>query len=432
MWWEQPGHLEVHKNELLFAGKPVTDLSETHGTPAYFYNTGKVVAQFDKMQEAMEASSLGDVQVKFAVKANNNREIVRTIGEQGAGIDATSPDELKLARECGFSDRDVVFTGTALSDADLSFLAETDVLVNFDSVSSLRRFDARAGREVGLRINSGVGLGRSKKTTTGGKTATDSGSGDPASNGSGDDGAGDSLPVKFGIPHDDARLLEEAFETIEQNGYELVCIHHHVGSGWLGDQALKQEENYPTALENTLDVVERAEQRGHDVSILDLGGGYGVPHAKDEEPLVLRRLFDAISDRISESSVRFDVVYLEPGTYLVSDAGIFVTKVNTVESKNGYRFVGVDSGLNSFNSFAHYNYHHEVVNCCRVTSDGDRETVIVAGNNCESGDLFTEERSLPTTVEEGDYLALLNAGAYGAVFRSDFNLRDPADEIIIS
>lgn len=431
MWWEEDSHLEVRKNELYIADQAVVDLAKKHGTPAYFYNPQKTVEQYYEMREGIETSSLEDVQIMFSVKANNNPAIIRTLGEQGAGIDATSPGELKRVRECGFNDEDIVYTGTSLSNADLSVLAETDVLVNFDSVSSIKRFEACKGRRVGLRINSGVGLGRSKKTTTGGKKATDSTLGE-SSSGQNVGESDDAIPVKFGIPYDDSRLLNEAFETIENNGYKLVCIHHHVGSGWLGEQALEADQNYITAIKNTLKIAEYAERRGHDISILDLGGGYGVPHSENESKLPLRKLFDTVADIIATSDVRFDTIFIEPGTYLVSEAGIFVTKVNTVESKHNYQFVGVDSGLNSFNSFAHYDYYHEVVNCSQVTSEGGEETAIVAGNNCESGDLFTKQREIPSNINEGDYLALLNAGAYAAVFRSNFNLRKTAKEIVLS
>jgi len=424
MWWESEGHLTVEDNKLQIAGRSVVDLVAEHRTPVYFYNLNRIRRRFERMQRALTSSLLEGSEIKFAMKANNNPTVLEILADCGAGIDATSPNEVVRARKAGFGDESIIFTGTMLSDDDLSFLREADVLVNFDSVSSLRRFNAGPSREVGLRINSGVGLGRSKKTTTGGKVT------DSAHETGESTGHDNGIPVKFGIPHDDDGLLEQAFDIVERHEYTLSCIHHHVGSGWLADQALDQDENYLTAVQNTLHVAERATDRGHDVSILDLGGGFGVRQAEDEDELPLERLFDLIARQIEDSSVSFDQVFLEPGAFLVSDAGIFVTKVNTVERKGGRTFVGVNAGLNSFNSFAHYDYYHEVVNCSSVVDEsGTQESVVVAGNNCESGDLFTEERTLPTTVSEGDYLALLNAGAYGAVFRSDFNLREPASEI---
>jgi diaminopimelate decarboxylase len=424
MWWTRTEHLDISDNSLQFAGESVQDIVDQHGTPVYLYDPDRVIGRYERLRLAIEESALSAVDIKFALKANNNRLLLETLRECGAGIDATSPNEVKAARECGFDDENIVFTGTSLSDDDLAFLSQSELLVNFDSVSSLERFDADAGRRIGLRINSGVGLGRSKKTTTGGQE-TDG----PDETKEAD---GESIPVKFGIPYDEPHLLERAFDRIEDRGYDLDCIHHHVGSGWLGDQAFDAGENYLTAVDHTLGVIELAEQRGHNVSVLDIGGGFGVPHAAAEEPLDLVKLFDGVADRLSESSATIDRVYIEPGTYLVSDAGIFVTQVTTVEPKNNRLFVGVDSGLNSFNSFAHYDYYHEVVNCNRVTvGENYEQSVIVVGNNCESGDIFTKERSIPTTVEEGDYLAFLNAGAYGAVFRSDFNMREQAAEIVV-
>ena len=428
MWWEEPGHLDVEQNKLYFAGHAVDELVDRHGTPTYFYNLTKSQDKLTHFKDALETSNLDGFAIKYAVKANNNTELLERFETQNIGIDATSPNELHLAQDCGFSDSEIVFTGTSLSNQDLDAFAQTDVLINFDSVSSLRRFNGDPGRPVGLRINSGVGLGRHAKTTTGGEAAEDespTGSDSDTTNQKG-------IPVKFGIPHDDSQLFSAAFDTIEKRGYELSCIHHHVGSGWLGDQALKAERNYLTALEHTLKVVDKAQQRGHEISILDLGGGFGVPHSHEEDPLPLVEFFDAISDLISDRGLEFSEIFVEPGTYLVSEAGIFVTKVTTVETKHGYTFVGVDAGLNSFNSFANYEYYHEIVNCNSVKGDGDGMVVTVAGNNCESGDLFAIERPIETTIQEGDYLALLNAGAYGAVFKHNFNLREPASEIVVS
>jgi diaminopimelate decarboxylase len=453
MWWESHDHLDVRDNTLWFAGSPVSDAADEHGTPAYLYDTDKIAQQYASLTSAIEDSELPHTEIKYAIKANNHPAVVETLLECGAGIDATSPNEVTVARDLGCDERDIVFTGTSLSDADLGTVAESSVLVNFDSVSALQRFDAPQGRSVGLRINSGVGLGRSKKTSTGGTVSAESAASaatdedgtaaggsepgdraetrtDEQSDDSHSDDAG--IPVKFGIPHGDEESLATAFRIIEDRGYDLDCIHHHVGSGWLDDQAFAPGENYLTALERTLSVAEAAEARGHDVGVLDLGGGFGVPHTEDEDPLDLRRLFDAVARQINDSSVEFERVFLEPGTYLVSDAGVFITRVSTVEEKGRYTFVGVNSGLNSFNSYAHYGYHHEVVNTSTVTTESQRiESVVIAGNNCETGDLFTDERTLPTRVAEGDLLALLNAGAYGAVFTSEFNLREPAAEVIV-
>lgn len=409
MWWETEGYLAVKENRLQFGGRDVVDLLAEHGTPTYLYDMERIVRQYERLRSGIDTSDLTGVEIKYALKANNHPKTLETIKACGAGIDATSPNELRHAREHGFTDDEIVFTGTALSDEDLTMLHESDVLVNFDSVSSLRRFEADPGRAVGLRINSGIGLGRSEKTTTGGEEANES------------------LPVKFGIPHNETRLLDEAFEIIEDRGYRLRCLHHHVGSDWLGEQALQQEPNYLDALDNLLSVATRARERGHTAFALDLGGGFGTPHRDDEEPFPVKAFFDAVAARLANTPV--SELFVEPGTSLVSPAGIFCTTVTTVERKNDRTFVGVDAGLNSFNSPAQYDYYHEAVVPGRVT--GDSSVVTVAGNNCESGDLFAVDRSLPTTVREGDRLVFLNAGAYGAVFRSEFNLRDPAAEVVV-
>lgn len=419
MWWRRDGHLTVQHNELQFAGESVPELVETHGTPVYLYDLDRLRTQFERLEAALDASGLPNPAVRYAMKANNVEQVLDAVRACGGGIDATSPGEAKLASDRGFDADDIVFTGTSLSDSDLRFLADRDMLVNFDSVADLRRFDAGAGRRVGLRINSRVGLGRSKKTTTGGTEAE------------GDTGDGDGLPVKFGIPADEAHV-SAALSAVDEAGFELDCLHHHVGSGWLSAQAINEEHpDYLDALDTLLSVAETIEARGHDLSTLDLGGGYGVPHRRDETPIDLDRFFGAVADRIDRSPVSFDRVFVEPGTFLVSDCGIFVTRVTKVETKGGRTFVGVDGGLNNFNSPAHYDYYHHLVDADRVVDPEQEMCITVAGNNCESGDLFAVDRDVPTRIETGDALAFLNAGAYGTVFQSDFNLRETAADIVV-
>ncbi len=398
------GHLTVRGNELFIGEEPVVELARKYGTPVYVYNLKRVEDNYLRMADALRKAGFKEWEIHYAMKANNNVHVLETIRKLGGKIDATSPGEVKLAWEVGFGDGDIIFTGTSLSNGDLEFLSGTGILVNFDSLSSIRRFRGEPFRKVGLRINTGVGIGRVEKTTTGGSEIG-------------------SLPVKFGIP---LNRVDEAFDLIEEKDYTLSCLHHHVGSDWTGPKV----ERYFPALRNLLDVAARAEERlGYRIETIDLGGGYGVPHSEDEPEFPLYEFFSRVKEHLDERGFGRAKVIVEPGTYLVSDAGILVVQVNTVEEKNGRIFVGVDAGLNVFNSPALYNYYHEVVVCNRVAAE-ETVTATVVGNICESGDIFAVDRPLPK-VEEGDYLAILNAGAYGYVMANNYNLRPKGREVVV-
>ena len=404
MWWEKTNHLTVVNNKLFMGRYDVVELVKEHGTPVYIYNLSRIRDNYLRMADAMERAGFKKWRIHYAMKANNNTEVLNIIKELGGGIDATSPGEVELAMKSGFKESDIIFTGTSLSNSDLEFLAKTGVLINFDSISSLRRFEDAEGRKVGLRINTGIGIGRVEKTTTGGSEVGQ-------------------IPVKFGIS---GKAVDIAFDIIESKGFELYCLHHHVGSDWVGEK-IKQ---YFQALDNLLKVAEKAEARfGRSVKVLDLGGGYGVPHSEGEEEFPVYDFFQKVKEHMEEFGFGDLEVIVEPGTYLVSDAGILVAQVNTVEEKNGRMFVGVDAGLNVFNSPALYNYYHEIVVCNRVTSE-KRMIATVVGNICESGDVFAVDRELPV-IKEGDYLAILNAGAYGYVMANSYNLRPKGKEVVV-
>jgi len=249
MWWEKSNHLRIVNNRLFIGEYDVVTLTEEYGSPVYIYNLNRIKDNYIRMADALEKAGFRKWRIHYAMKANNNREVLRLIRRLGGGIDATSPGEVRLAIKMGFKENDIIFTGTSLSNSDLEFLAQTNILINFDSISSIRRFNSEDGRRVGLRINTGIGIGRVEKTTTGGSEVGQ-------------------IPIKFGIS---GKAIDVAFDLIESKGFELYCLHHHVGSDWVGSKI----EKYFQALDNLLKVVERAEMRfGKPVEVLDLGGGY--------------------------------------------------------------------------------------------------------------------------------------------------------------
>lgn len=404
MWWEKQDNL-IAKNNCLFIGDHrVSELAEKYGTPLYVYNAKRIRENYYTLNDALKSAGFKDYRIHYAMKANNHIGMLKILKELGAGIDATSPGEVSLASKIGFSDSDIIFTGTSLGDSDLAYLSQRDVLINFDSISSIRRFKSKQDRRVGLRINTGVGLGRTPWITTGGTSTK-------------------GIPVKFGLS---GKNIIKAAKLIKEKNLGMFCIHHHVGSDWLGDQI----DNYFLALSNLIDYASEIQSvLGYSISVLDLGGGYGVPHWGKEENFPVYDFFHRVFELVTESGLNFSKVVIEPGNFLVGDAGTLVVQVNTVEQKNNRTFVGVNCGLNVFNSPSLYGIYHEIIvtGKCR---DLQTETVTVAGNICEAGDLFAIDRELPK-INEGDYLAILNSGAYGSTMSSEYNLRPKAKEVLV-
>jgi diaminopimelate decarboxylase len=263
-------------------------------------------------------------------------------------------------------------------------------VLNLDSLSALRRVGARArGRHIGLRVNPQIGTGYSEKLTY----------------------AGDK-PTKFGIYAD---RFEDALCEARAHGLEVRGLHFHVGSGWL-------RAGLPTFLE----ALRRAADLGRRVSGLEyvnVGGGLGIPLQESDHPVDLDAYAAGIARHLGPLGV---TVHLEPGDFLVKDAGLLLVEVVTVEEKGGVTFVGVDCGFNAYCLPSVYRFHQEVV-LCRAADAPPTIRCTVAGHINEAGDLFSEGCPLPE-VREGDLLAFLNAGGYAASMASYHCARPHAAE----
>lgn len=404
MWWENQNNTNIKNNMLHIKNKSVLDIVKDIGTPVFIYNLQVVKEQFEKLDNVFKQLDINNYKILYALKANRNVEIIKYLKTLGVGIDASSPAEVDFALRLGFSEEDIILTGNFLSNEDLYSMKSKSCIINFDSLSALRRFDVARGRRIGLRFNTEYGAGRNESVVTGGKLT----------------GA---IPVKFGLT---MNQFEEAVEIINKKGLIIESLHHHVGSNWLANNT----ENYFKAFENLLKVYNRLySEYNISVPIIDLGGGYGVPHSESEQEFPLESFFKRIKIMLKDIDLNSTKIIIEPGSFLVSSAGILVSQVNTVETKFDYNFVGLDMGLNVFNSPALYKYYHEVINCNNCY-DKVKNHYNICGNICEPVDMFAVEREMPV-IKEGDYLAILNAGAYGSVMSSDYNLRKRASEIII-
>lgn len=394
-WWQRP-RLGYRQNRLQLAGQDLDTLARSAGTPLYAYDGQRVLDNARRIRAALRAAVGAKHRVFYAMKSNRFAPLLAALRTHDVcGIDACSPEELLLARQCGFREADISYTGTAMSDEDARCLARHPaVLVNCDSLASLRRVAALSpGRAVGLRINPGLGLGyrKNKLLRYAGEAAT-----------------------KFGIY---AEQFPAALALARELGLRVEGLHFHTGCGFLTPQL--------AVLDRIFARVRTFIRQVPDLRYVNLGGGLGIPLVTGDRPLDLEAWSRLVRRHFGRGSF---AVHLEPGDYLVKDAGVLLLEVNTVENKAGTVFVGVNGGFNIHLEPAFYDLPLEPVPCVR--RDGPVRSFTLAGNINEALDIFARGVRLPLP-EEGDVLALLNAGGYGAAMSSNHCLRGRFREFLL-
>lgn len=385
LWWERDD-LSYRDGRLHFGNQDLASLAESAGTPAYVYRAPRVRDNLLRLSHALAAQALKH-DLFYAIKANRHRPLVaylRTLGR--CGIDACSPAEVEYALSAGFAESEISFTGTSVSEADLDRLqTHPGVHVNCDAISTIRRLGRRCpGRRIGIRVNPELGAGYNDRLRyAGGK------------------------PTKFGIYRD---RFEEAIAVARDARLAVEVLHFHLGSGYQGD-----------ALEVMDQVLERvgALLDAHpEIRTLNVGGGLGLRLTEADVAIDIQRWAAIVARHAGPRGLR---VQVEPGDYLVKDAGLLLVRVNTIEDKAGTRFVGVDAGLGILDLVAYYRTP-VVVAPLRLVASTTLERVTIAGNINEAIDLLAEDVGLPA-LAEGDLLALVNVGGYGASAASNHCMR---------
>jgi diaminopimelate decarboxylase len=390
--------MDVRNNQLCLGDCTVQSLLDAFGTPLYVYEEDVVRRQCRSMREAF-APARPDLH--YAVKANFNPAILRILRDEGVGIDAVSPFEVRLCLELGFKPEQILFTGNNTSEGDFAYCLEQGVPVNVGSLVELERYGRlNPGGRVSLRINPDVGAGHNPHVITGGPDS------------------------KFGIYHTEQPAIRS---LLEAHDLKLIGIQSHIGSGILRTDEMLQ----------AMEIILNTARNFEGLEFVNFGGGYGIPYRPDQKPLPLAELGSAMCERFASFCAEYGralKMKLEPGRYLVAQAGALLVRVTNVQSTPRHTFVGTDSGFNHLLRPVLYGAYHEVVNASRVK--GDAIEAVVAGNVCESGDVFTQgpeglEHRTFTRPELGDVLAVLDAGAYGMALASNYNLRMRPAEVLV-
>ncbi|MGB5851638.1 MAG: bifunctional aspartate kinase/diaminopimelate decarboxylase [Rhodanobacter sp.] len=355
-------------------------------TPRYVYHLPTV------RHQARELKSLAAVdRLHYAVKANTHPAILAVLADEGFGFECVSPGELKFVLAHVPESAPLLFTPNFAPREDYAFALTTRATVSLDALHPLEHWgELFRGREIVLRVDLGRGLGHHEKVRTGG-----SGS-------------------KFGLPVDQ---LDDFLHLADTHGVTVRGLHAHLGSGVL-DAAHWGDVHAQLA--------SLAERIGS-VSFIDIGGGLGVPSHPGEARLDIPAL-DRVLREVKAAYPHYQL-WMEPGRYLVADAGVLLAKATQQKGKGARRYLGLDTGMNSLIRPALYDAWHEIVNLTRLHEPATALYQVV-GPICESGDVLGSDRRLPEAVD-GDVILIAQAGAYGKVMSSLYNMRDEADEVVI-
>ena len=396
-WWERED-LHYRDGDLVFAGRRVEDLAEQFGTPSFYYNGRRIVANVQRLHDALTGAGLeGRFAVKYAMKANRFAPLLSHLRASGlVGIDACSPNEVEHAIACGFAAEDISFTAGSLSDRDLQRLSRIRGLaMTCDSMSVIRRWGALGpGREIGIRVNPALGISRAQndKLRYSGANTT-----------------------KFGIYREQ---FAEAVALAGQYGLRIKKIHFHTGCGYLTPQL----DLWDAIIDSCLWFVDQLDT----VEIVNVGGGLGVPHVAEDAPLDLNRWAAILARHFRGRGQRVEI---EPGDYIAKDCGILLLTVNTVEKKLETVFVGVDAGFNLAVEPAVYGLPFQPLPARLLP--GEKQTVSIVGNINEALDVWYAGIAMPP-LTEGMTLALINAGAYSSAMASNHCMRGDFKEFLLA
>ncbi|HLF10727.1 MAG TPA: diaminopimelate decarboxylase, partial [Gammaproteobacteria bacterium] len=329
----------------------------------------------------------------YAMKANNHPSILQIVHDHNLNFECVSPGEITRVLELlpDIDRKRILFTPNFAPRNEYEWALEQRVWVTLDNLHPLRHWaKAFKGKEIFIRIDTGQGRGHHEHVRTAG------------------------VHSKFGIPLFE---MDELQECVERSGARVVGLHAHTGSGVLSPEAWQDTGK------QLLKLVDRFSQ----VRYLDLGGGLGVPEKSGQPALDMAALDRALSEIKHGCGDR--QIWLEPGRYVVAQAGVLLTRVTQTKGKGEVQYIGVNTGMNSLIRPALYGAYHDIVNLSRLGKPAS-EVVTIVGPICETGDRLGSDRLLPAA-KENDVLLIANAGAYGYVMSSHYNLRDPAGELLI-
>ncbi|MGB5869821.1 MAG: diaminopimelate decarboxylase [Albidovulum sp.] len=377
----------------------IPDIAAAVGTPFYVYSTATLERHYKLFEEALSPMPH---MICYAMKANSNQAVIRTLARLGAGMDVVSGGEYLRARAAGVPGDRIVFSGVGKTAAEMRLALEGGVRqFNLESEPEMRALSVIAvsmgiKAPVTVRVNPDVDAKTHEKIATGKKEN------------------------KFGIPI--SRASEVYAEAAALPGLDVVGIDVHIGS------QLTDLEPYRQAYLKVADLTARLRAEGHDIRRLDLGGGLGIPYERTNTAPPLPLDYGAM---VQETLGHLDCeIEIEPGRLIAGNAGLLVASVIYLKNGEDRDFLILDAAMNDLIRPSMYGAHHDIIPVTEASAGVEPQPYDIVGPVCESGDTFAKSRNLPP-VRPGDLVAFRSAGAYGAVMASEYNTRPLIPEVLV-
>ncbi len=377
----------------------IAGIAEEIGTPFYCYSTATLERHYRVFDEAFRDV---DHMIFYSMKANSNQAVVKTLADLGAGIDVVSEGELRRALKLGIHGRKIVFSGVGKTAREMALaLKERIACFNVESEPELELLSSIA-RRLGTRAPVAVRINPDVDARTHAKIAT---------------GKADN---KFGVPYLEARAIYAKAARLP--GIDVVGIDMHIGS------QITELAPYETAYRLMADLVVDLRADGHDIRHLDLGGGLGVPYRGINDIPPHPQEYSALVQRLL-GHLRCRIL-LEPGRMITGNAGILAARVIYAKQAEGKTFIVVDAAMNDLVRPTLYDAWHDIIPVTDPGAGAETVAVDVVGPVCETGDYMARDRPLPRLLQ-GDLIAIMTAGAYGAVQSGTYNSRPLVPEVLV-
>ena len=391
-------HFRYHDGRLYAEGVCLTELAENIGTPFFCYSSASIEDNYNAFSHAI--SSL-DADICYAVKANSNKAVLSTLSRLGVGADVVSAGEIERVLSAGILAKKIVFSGVGKTFDELCKALLYGVrrinIESFEEIEILSKAAEATGcmAEVAVRVNPDVDAKTHDKISTGRQED------------------------KFGI---DFELAKEAYALLrEKHALKITGVAVHIGSQLIDLNPFRR------AYSRLSDFAIQLRSAGYEITELDLGGGLGIAYNNELVP-TLEEYAAVVSETVGNLGCK---LVFEPGRRIVGNSGVLVTKVIFIKEGSARRFCVVDSAMNDLIRPTLYNAYHQIISVREPNKSAISSRMDVVGPICESGDFFARDRALPP-MAAGDLMAVLTAGAYGAVMGSTYNSRSLAPEVMVN
>lgn len=384
--------MQLVNDQYQIQGINVLDICREFDTPLYVYDAEKIVSQYQNLIKAFEGVN---IRIKYATKALTNQAILKVLRKAGAGADAVSIQEIKLALMAGFGPGDIMFTPNCSDFQEIREAITLGVTVNIDNIPFLEKFGKEYGNSypICIRVNPHIDAGGNKKIMTGHKRS------------------------KFGISIDQ---MDQVYTLTDQYNLNISGVHVHSGSDFKNAEAFVQ----------AAEVIFQVSMMFKGLKFVDFGSGFKVAYKEGDHTTDIADLGAKMKEAFRSFCKRYGKeleIWFEPGKYLVSESGFLFAKANVVKETPLCTFVGVNTGLNHLIRPMMYDAYHSIFNASNPR--GVKKIYDVVGYICET-DTFATDMEM-TEVKEGDILAMRNAGAYGFSMSSNYNSRFRPAEVLV-